>query len=353
MDTLADAGLLNAQMGNAREIISRLDPDVFHVTTFVLDPPDQRITARKNTRLIQLPRRRQTVRILSEFLWGAHDLLFYLKVSPASRIYMNLRTKWRDRRITIGTIESQCNLKPDLDVTLEQARFWEHTVLRCDRLYSNAPFVQRSLLTHYRLQSDVIRTGADTGFFSPDWERPKNSHPQVLFVGSLLPRKQPQVLLSAAAKFPEAQFRIVGKGPIRNELIARINRENLNNVVLIGALQPDKLLEEYRRADIFLFPSVFEGSPKVIVEAAACGLPVVARDCYQPETVLHGVTGFQAGSEEELYSFLQLLLNRPDLRTQMGRAGRQHSRKFDWDPITRDWENAFVEASSAKSRKAS
>ena len=340
-------------MGNAREIISRLDPDVFHVSTFVLDPPDPRITSRKNTRLIQLPRRRQTVRILSEFLWGAHDLLFYLKVSPASRVYMNLRRKWRDRRVTIGTIESQCNLKLEHDLTLEQARFWEHTVLRCDRLYSNAPFVQRSLLTHYQLQSDVIRTGADTTFFSPEWDRPKNSHPQVLFVGSLLSRKQPQFLLSAAAKFPEARFRIVGKGPLENELVSRIAREGLNNVTLAGALQPDKLREEYRRADIFLFPSLFEGSPKVIVEAAACGLPVIARNCYQPETVLHGITGFQASSEEELYSFLALLLQRPDLRTQMGRAGREHSQKFDWDPITRDWENAFVEASSAKLRKTS
>ena len=353
MDSLADAGLLNAQLGNAREIISRLDPDVFHVSTFVLNPPDPRFTARRNTRLIRLPRRRQTVRILSEFLWGSHDLLFYLKVSPASRIYMNLRRKVRDRRVTIGTIESQCNLKLEPDVTLEHARFWEQTILRCDRLYSNAPFVQHSLLSHYRLQSDVIRTGADTGFFSPNWERPKNSHPQVLFVGSLLPRKQPQVLLSAAVKFPQAQFRIVGDGPMRNELVSRVARDNLTNVTVVGPLQPDKLREEYRQADIFFFPSLFEGSPKVIVEAAACGLPVIAQNCYQPETVLHGVTGFQASSDEELYSFLQLLLTRPDLRTQMGHAGRVHSQKFDWDPITRDWENAFVEAASAQLRKAS
>ena len=353
VDSFADAGLLNAQMGNAREIISRLDPDVFHVSTFVLDPPDPRLAARRNTRLIQLPRHRQTVRILSEFLWGAHDLLFYLKVSPASRIYMNLRQKWRDRRVTIGTIESQCNLRLEPDFKPKHARFWEQTTLRCDRLYSNAPFVQRSLLAEYQLQSGVIRTGADTTFFTPEWDRPKNAHPQVLFVGSLHSRKQPQLMLSTAVKFPQAQFRIVGDGPMRNELVSRIGRENLTNVTLVAPLQPDKLREEYRQADIFFFPSLFEGSPKVIVEAAACGLPVIARDCYQPETVLHGTTGFQASSEDELYSLLQLLLNRPDLRTQMGHAGRAHSQKFDWDPITRDWENAFIEASSAKLRKAS
>src|SRR5512140_2876402 len=103
IDSFADEGLLNAQMGNAREIIYRLDPDQFHVTTFVVGQPDARIASRKNTRLIQLPRRRQTVRILSEFLLGAHDVLFYVKASPASKWYLSLRKKWQDRRCTIGT----------------------------------------------------------------------------------------------------------------------------------------------------------------------------------------------------------------------------------------------------------
>src|SRR5689334_5760009 len=109
VDSFADEGLLNAQMGNAREIIRRLDPEVFHISTFVLGKPDPHIARRKNTRLIQLPHKRQTVRILSEFLIGAHQLLFYLKSSPSSRWYLSLREKWRDGRVTVGTIESQCN----------------------------------------------------------------------------------------------------------------------------------------------------------------------------------------------------------------------------------------------------
>src|SRR5712692_5802451 len=111
VDSFADAGLPNAQMGNAREIVCRLDPNRFHVTMFSLAEPDTFIARRRNTRLIQLPQRRQTVRILSEFLLGAHEILFYMKSSPASRVYSNLRRKWRDRRATIGTIESQSDLK--------------------------------------------------------------------------------------------------------------------------------------------------------------------------------------------------------------------------------------------------
>src|SRR5258705_13365870 len=85
VDSFADAGLPNAQMGNAREIVCRLDPENFHVTMFSLGEPDPRIVRRRNTRLIRLPRKRQPVRILTEFLLGTHEFLFYMKASRASR----------------------------------------------------------------------------------------------------------------------------------------------------------------------------------------------------------------------------------------------------------------------------
>src|SRR5438270_1540819 len=94
VDSFADAGLPNAQMGNAREIVSRLDPERFHVSMFVVGEPDSRIAERRNTHLIRLPERRQTIRILREFLWGAHQILFYMKASPASHWYLSLHKKW-------------------------------------------------------------------------------------------------------------------------------------------------------------------------------------------------------------------------------------------------------------------
>lgn len=348
VDSFADEGLLNAQMGNAREIIRRLDPDIFHVSTFVVGKPDPHIGGRKNTRLIQLPQRRQTVRILSEFLFGAHHLLFYMKPSPSSRWYLGLRKKWRDRRIAIGTVESQCNLDELADLAPEARRLWEQTVLRCDHLYSNSVYVQRSLQKEYGIHSEIIPTGADTQFYTPDWERPRNPRPTVLFVGSLRSRKHPELMLVAAARFPQADFRIVGEGPMRPELEAQMARQGLRNVTLPGAMGAEKLREEYRQAHVFFFPSTFEGSPKVIVEAAACGLPVICRDSYSVETVLHGVTGYQANSEDQLYSFLHVLLENPSLRIEMGHAGRRHSRKFDWGLITEQWASTFLELAGVR-----
>ena len=346
VDSFADAGLPNAQMGNAREIIRRLDPDRFHVSVFNVDSPDARIAARRNTRLIQLPQRRQTARILREFLTGAHQVLFYMKASPASRWYLNLRKRWRDDRITVGTIESQSDVRKEPTISPQGVKLWESTVLRCDHLYSNSSAVQTSLQREYGLPSQIIPTGVDTNFFTPDWNRQPTGRVRVLFAGSLRPFKQPQLLLEAAAKFPQADFRIAGEGALEPELRDRIRREGLRNVELLGLLPAERLRGEYQRSDIFLFPSQWEGSPKVILEASACGLPVIVRKNYSPETVIHGVTGYQAVSDDEIFASLAALITNAPLRFELGQAARKHSERYDWDLIAARWSEEFVKLAS-------
>jgi glycosyltransferase involved in cell wall biosynthesis len=341
VDSLADEDGLNAQMTNARDIMSRLDSARFHVSTFLIEKADARLTERAATRLIQLPRRRQTVRILREFVWGRHDIVFYVKPSPAARLYLALRPRRFDNRIVIGMVESQSDLRNEPTVKPEQLHIWERTVLRSDLLFSNSSAVKASLEKEYRLPSEVVPTGVDTKFYTPAWERAANPRVRVLFVGALRPFKGPQLLLRAAAQHRAADFVIVGEGIMAAELEARVREEGLTNVEFARGLRPSALREQYRKADIFLFPSRWEGSPKVILEAAACGLPVIARKDYQPETAVDGQTGYLGASEDELLGHLAGLIADPGLRRSMGRASRAHSERFDWDLITRRWEEIF------------
>lgn len=342
VDSLADRGLPNAQMGNAREIIRRLDPSRFHVSVFHSAEPDEQIAKRPNTQLIKLPARRRTVRILSQFLTGRHDILFYVKSSPASKWYMRLRRKWKDRRIAIGTVESQSNIRDEPTIAPQAAKLWEETVLRCDYLFSNSQAVRQSLTREYGLCSGIVPTGVDTRFFMPTGEWVPRRRPRVLFVGSLRPFKQPHMVVEAAARFPEADFILAGEGPMAEVLKKRARRDHLSNVSFAGLLNAEGLRSEYQRADIFLFPSAWEGSPKVILEAAACALPVIARKDYEPETICDGQTGYLVGSDEELFVRIADLLGNPGLRRQFGEAGRRLAEKFDWDPITRRWEEIFL-----------
>jgi glycosyltransferase involved in cell wall biosynthesis len=346
VDSFADEDAINAQMSNAREIMSRLDPNRFHVSTFVLGQPESRLVQRPNTRLIRLRRRRQTPRILAEFIAGRHDILFYIKASPAARLYLALRPKWFDPRIVIGTVESQSDLRNEPTIQPELIRLWERTILRSDFLFSNSSSVRASLEKEYGLPSEIVPTGVDTKFFSPAWDRAANLRVRVLFAGSLRPFKGPELLIRAAAQFPAADFVIVGEGIMASELDEMVKRERLANVQLTGALGSSALRQQYREADIFLFPSSWEGSPKVISEAAACGLPVIARRDYCPETVVDGQTGCLGGSDNELLERLAELVASPERRCEMGRASRAHIERFDWDLITRRWAEIFVELAS-------
>ena len=348
VDSLADEGLTNAQMTNAREIIRRLDPAKFHVSIFYLNRPDPGVQSRPNTRLIGLPKRRQTIRILWEFIFGKHEILFYMKSAPASKFYMRLRRKWKDKRITIGTIESQSDVRNEPTIRAEGIILWEQTILSCDFLFSNSQAVKRSLKSEYGLFSEVVETGVDTKFFTPPKQQQRKSRLRVLFAGSLRPFKQPHLMLEAAKKFPQADFAIAGDGIMAKELRDAIKQQNLSNVFLLGLLTAEALRTEYQRSDIFLFPSKWEGSPKVILEAAASGLPVIARRDYNPETVIDGETGYVVECDDQLYRRLQDLIDDEGLRNRLGSAGRLHSEKFDWDLITAKWESIFLRLASQK-----
>jgi glycosyltransferase involved in cell wall biosynthesis len=339
VDSFADEGLTNAQMINAREIVSRLDSDQFSVTMFVRGVPAPQISGRPNTHLIQLPERLQTIPLLTRFLFGHQDILFYLKASPASRWYLKLRSRRHACCANVGTIESQTDWR-DETVTPQAIRLLEETVLRCDYLFSNSAMVKRSLEENYGLASEIVPTGVDTEFFTPNWDRPANLKPRVLFVGALRVFKGPQVILEAARHYPEADFVVVGDGVLGGEL--RAGAKSLANVEMRGSLGRAAIREEYRRADIFMFPSCWEGSPRVLMEAAASGLPVIARKDYEPESVIDGETGFLVGGDDEMIERLAPLLADSGLRRKLGEAGRSHIARFSWDVITRQWETIFA-----------
>jgi glycosyltransferase involved in cell wall biosynthesis len=349
VDSFADEGLTNAQMINAREIVSRLDSDRFSVTMFKRGVAAPQILARQNTRLIRLPSRLQTIPLLGRFLFGGQDILFYLKASPASKWYLKMRSRHRRHCTIVGTIESQTDWR-DETITPQAIQLFEDTVLRCDYLFSNSSMVKRSLEANYGLQSEIVPTGVDTEFFTPDLGRPANLRPRVLFVGALRIFKGPQVVLDAAQIYPEADFVLVGEGIMRQELQDRAR--SLANVEMRGRLGRNEIREEYRRADIFMFPSRWEGSPRVLMEAAASGLPVIARRDYEPESVIDGATGFLASDDNEMMLSLGRLLVDGDLRRRLGESGRSHISRFSWDVITRQWETIFSSLAAAQ-RKGS
>jgi len=129
--------------------------------------------------------------------------------------------------------------------------------------------------------------------------------------------------------------------PVRLELIGaelgdQSERERLRHTVLdlgledhvglLGNLSSDEVADRLRASDALLVPSLDEGLPTVILEAMACGVPVVATDCGGvSEALTDGVEGFVVPprDSEALKRALERLWREPELRTRMGEAGRR------------------------------
>jgi glycosyltransferase involved in cell wall biosynthesis len=189
-------------------------------------------------------------------------------------------------------------------------------------------------------------------FHSPREARPTGSKLTVLYAGSFQARKRVNVVIREAAKWPAMEFRLVGKGEEEASCRSLVSELGCRNVTFVGHLSQQGVAEEMRKADVFLFPSVLEGHPQVLGQAASCGLPAVAMNKYRPDYVVNGETGYLVESEGELSQKLSLLLSDRNLRIGMSAAAARHAAQFDWDKVAQDWQTVFLKAASKRRRKS-
>ncbi len=152
----------------------------------------------------------------------------------------------------------------------------------------------------------------------------------LVYVGRLVARKAPSVLLEAYAKvrreFPACRLVLVGEGPERQGLASLAGVFGVE-VRLAGFQQGLDLVDWYAAADVFVLPSLQEPWGLVINEALACGLPVVTTDAVGAvdDLVHEGENGYvvTAGDAPALSRALRRLVSSSELRRRMGEASRR------------------------------
>lgn len=166
-----------------------------------------------------------------------------------------------------------------------------------------------------------------------DLERVNHSRVRILFVGRAELRKGVQYLLKAFPRVAgRATLRLVGPPPTKS-LLRRLGGLP-EGVEIAGVVKGAALAEEYRRADIFVLPSVEDGFGLVVSEAMAAGLPVVvSENAGSADLVDENVSGFvvAARSVEQLADRIELLVEDADLRQRMGRAARESVQERTWN----------------------
>lgn len=131
---------------------------------------------------------------------------------------------------------------------------------------------------------------------------------------------------------------IVGDGPRASELRRQAAALGLDDVVTWhGWRRKDQLLAQYQAADCFLNPSIYEGMPNTVLEAMACGLPVVASDVPGNDAVVvPGETGFlfRLGEVRDFLAGMHRVLADPMLARSLGEAGRMRTlAEFSWQNV--------------------
>jgi len=201
------------------------------------------------------------------------------------------------------------------------------TVSEANAAYIAATFgVPRALL-------QVIPCGVDTEQFRPATPAARATPPVILCVARHVAVKNLGQLLAACAVLRRrgVPFRcvMIGDGPLHEELKAQRAALGLDHMVVMpGAAEQGEVLKWWQRASVGVLTSQHEGMPVSLMEAAACGVPVVAPAVGGiPELVLDGETGLltKPGNVESLASALERLLCDERLRQRMGEAARHRA----------------------------
>ena len=198
-------------------------------------------------------------------------------------------------------------------------------------------------------RESVIPNGVDTNLFCPDVQ-PAAVRSQLglspvglmlLFVGSLDQKKGLFVLLDAVRSLSsegvEVHVVMAGDGPLRADLEARVLTLSLDDrVTILGNVSHKTLPGLYAACDVYVQPSLLEPFGVVVLEAAACGKPIVASDVPGMRGVVGSELGLlvPAGDANALARAIRTLAQDPARRERMGRSARRTvEEKYTWKSV--------------------
>ncbi len=198
-------------------------------------------------------------------------------------------------------------------------------------------------LYRYYLKKGVPKSKLELVYNGVDVERyvPKKKPPgtRLLFVGNFVPRKGIIYLIRAfrdiRKEFPEAELQIAGRRNEKSEYVRQARKESTDGVTFIDVLNENELIRYFQEATMLVHPAVYEAFGMTLVEAMACGTPVVATKVGGiPEVIEDAGVLIKPESPDSITKAVTGLLRDRRKLESLAKKGRSRAeKKFSWENV--------------------
>lgn len=260
------------------------------------------------------------------------------KTNKSIKLILEERAEHPDYLINTLKLENKKYGLKDQD--FDKAVYWRNSVVKeyelSDYIIVSSNFVKKTL-TDYGIEKNKIKVlpyGCDTSKFFPI--KKNDSKFRIIYVGQINIRKGVHYLIEAHKKLNIPDLELVLIGNIDESIKALIKPEDFhkNNIVYHKYIENHNLVNYYNQADIFILPSLSEAFGLVLLEAMACGLPViVTKNVGASELIKHNVEGLiiNAYSSEEIKNSILELYNDRKKLSAMSDAALKCVKVNTWD----------------------
>jgi glycosyltransferase involved in cell wall biosynthesis len=166
----------------------------------------------------------------------------------------------------------------------------------------------------------------------------------VIFVGRLIKEKNVDILLKAVdyvrselGDLEDIKCHIIGNGPEKDKLVKLVTDRRLdNNVTFFGFMEHDEVISRMKSSKLLVLPSSREGFGMVIIEAFACGVPVITTKCGRnaASELINKETGYVVDLDiYKLSDAIYKLIINDDLQKCMSKSAMTIAQKYNWDNI--------------------
>jgi len=232
-----------------------------------------------------------------------------------------------------------------------QKLFLPAILKRTDHIITNSAFTARDVVNHFPFAKNKI-TGIQLGkenFFQfrsdpAVLEKYKIKEPFLLHTGTIEPRKNLSLLVKAFNRIKQQigsplQLVLLGKQGWKSESLMDIIHQSpfRKDICLPGYAEREELPIIYSAATAFVYPSYFEGFGLPVLEAMACGVPVVVSNASSlPEIAGEAGLYFSPDNQETLIKHILSLLKNPSLRQTQSKKSMAQAQKFSWERTAKE-----------------